>query len=577
MFQLANPSLSRSPPRSRPAALPVCVAAALLALLGPAGAQTIAPSQVTPPSLRPPAPAAAPLSRPGAAETVPRAADDALDVQLEGVEVEGGLPALAAETEALRTALAGRRVTLGTIRERTLALEQAYAARGWFLVRVVLPPQRLVDGGVLRVVVVDGVIAAIDAQALPARVRAVVERTLAPLVGHRGLRLAEAERRLLLAGSAAGLRLRSTLAAGEAPGSARLVLDGEHRVASAGLRLGNTQPRSLGRFDAQASVALNGAFGAGERLYATLGSGRSPFDEDSEHGHLRLVGAGLVLPVGIDGLTLNPEFTDSLTRPIPPPGGLRIRGRLERTALRVALPALPTSDGPGLGGQLALEALSQRQEALDFGVDLNRDRYRVLRLGVELLGERGSASLSWSRGLGGRDADDARRDGVPLSRQGAEPRFDRLALALRATQPFGAGWSATVIGLAQGAFGKPLLVPEQFALSGPDALSAFSPGALPVDQGATLRAELSPPPNVVPAEAAARMSPYAFFAAGRGRVFEPTGAEAASLGARSAGFGLRAIATGLPLGVQLELARRFGAPDREIADWRVQFTLSLGL
>ncbi|KQP30482.1 hypothetical protein ASF49_13280 [Methylobacterium sp. Leaf104] len=83
--------------------------------------------------------------------------------------------------------------------------------------RVVLPAQRLTDGGTVRFLVIDGQIERIDTTALPGEIRDRIAAVLAPLAGRPGLTLAEIERRVLLAGDTPGTVLRSTLAAGPAP------------------------------------------------------------------------------------------------------------------------------------------------------------------------------------------------------------------------------------------------------------------------------------------------------------------------------------------------------------------------
>jgi hemolysin activation/secretion protein len=548
-----------------------------------AHAQGVAPSQITPPTLRPePAPTAPALGRPEPArpETRGDTPEDALQVRVGEVQIEGGLPALADETAALVQALQGRQLTLGDIRRHVLALEQAYGQRGFFLVRVVLPPQRLVDGGPLQLRVVDGVIESLDTAALPESQRAVVERTLAPLIDRPALTLAEAERRLALAGESAGLRLRSTLAAGSTPGATRLLLDGEHRLADASLSLGNGQPRTLGTADLQLTGSLNSALGQGERLYLTLGSGRAPFDAESRHGFVRLVGLGLVLPVGIEGASLNPELTRTVTRPAPEPDALRTRGRLQRSALRALLPL----DATGLQvwtAQIGLEQIDQRQTAIDFGVDLSRDRYRVLRAGLDRSFQfdesRAALSLGLAKGLGGRDAAEAEAEGVPLSRLGAGPRFGRFNLAVRWSRPLGADHSLRLFASSQSSLGDALLVPEQFALSGPEAVSGYTPGSLAVDTGVALRAEVSRHALVSFDGRGLSFAPYAFAATGHGRLIEPSALERARVHAGSAGLGLRIAAPGG--GLSVELARRLGHPDgpADTRRWHMQARLGWGL
>ena len=79
------------------------------------------------------------------------------------------------------------------------ALEHAYAKAGYFLVRVVVPQQRLIDGGDFHVTVVDGFFEAVDDDAVPARIRQPVRAIMASLAGRRHLRLDEVQARLTAA------------------------------------------------------------------------------------------------------------------------------------------------------------------------------------------------------------------------------------------------------------------------------------------------------------------------------------------------------------------------------------------
>ena len=140
----------------------------------PVHAQQVAPSRVTPESLRP-APAAAPeIELPsGAAASAPAAAAG-LSVVVGRVEVAGTFPGFEGETQAVVGPLGGQRVTVAELYAAANALEHAYAAAGYILARVVVPPQKLVDGGPVRLSVVDGVIERVDVSAVPERQRGVV-------------------------------------------------------------------------------------------------------------------------------------------------------------------------------------------------------------------------------------------------------------------------------------------------------------------------------------------------------------------------------------------------------------------
>ena len=122
-------------------------AAALSMTTSLANGQAVAPSRVTPSTLAPPAglSGAITMSSPAGLAPPPNASN--LSVAISNVSVEGGFPELAAETAAITAKHPRRRATVAEIFAAANAIEQAYAARGYVLVRVAVPPQQLKNGG----------------------------------------------------------------------------------------------------------------------------------------------------------------------------------------------------------------------------------------------------------------------------------------------------------------------------------------------------------------------------------------------------------------------------------------------
>src|SRR6202790_2782597 len=217
-------------------------------LLDPSAALSqVAPSQVTPQTLRPaappvpndlPVPARVPLQAPPGSQN--------LGFIVGRVAIKGGFPEFDIETNALIHTVKGHRVTVAQIYEFANALEQAYARAGYVLVRVTVPPQKLNDRGPLRIVVVDGFIEKVQVDNVPDAVRVLVASRMAALVGSRHIKLDEIERRLLIAGDVPGLRLKSTLARGKKLGGTLLVLEGTHQLVSTTASIDNHLPLSLG-------------------------------------------------------------------------------------------------------------------------------------------------------------------------------------------------------------------------------------------------------------------------------------------------------------------------------------------
>lgn len=529
-------------------------------------AQVAAPSQLTPQSLRPDSGSrdqGIALSR-QTTLTAPAGAED-LYVLIDDVTIDGAFSELASQTESIVRDIRGKRVTLSQIYAFAASIERVYAGAGYTLVRVVVPPQKLVDRGRLAVLVIDGFIEGIDVASLPDRVRAVVAERVSFLVGRRHVKLSDIERGLLIAGDIPGLKLRSALMRGSSNGGTRLVLEGEHRQVSASAGVDNRLMQSLGTWQLRGTIAVNSALGAGEQVYGTIGLGADLAAVTAGSSPLAVFGGGAVILVGTDGVTLNPEYTHSTTQTRQTPGVPASFGTFERFALRMRDPVIWTRNS-SLNLNFSVEYLTQQVYAPDFGVTLNNDRYAAIRIGPDYAttlpwGTRLQLGTSLSQGLGGRTEADAVTSAIPLSRAGAGPDFTKITGSFRLLQPLPEETRLDLIALGQASMGKPMLRSEQFALDGADALSSFAAGTFSVDQGITLRGEFGRPFSARFDALGATVSPYVFGSVGRGWLFDVTSVEQSTINAGALGLGTRGsieVANGSPgLNFGLELAKQF--------------------
>ncbi len=240
---------------------------------GLAAAQVVSPSQVTPSNLLPPAARSGAITLSNAAGLTPPPNASGLSVTISNVSIDGGFPELQDETAAIAGRIRGRRVTVADMFAAANAIEQAYAARGYVLVRVAVPPQQLKNGGTLRLVVIDGFVEGVDVNGVPEKQRALVRARLASLIGERHVTLNEIERRLILASDIPGLALSSTITRGTAPGGTLLVLEATQSAAVGTLGFDNRLPSSLGTWELNGALAVNSPFGYGEQIYGAASTG----------------------------------------------------------------------------------------------------------------------------------------------------------------------------------------------------------------------------------------------------------------------------------------------------------------
>lgn len=541
-------------------ALVACVGLCPVAAL----AQVLAPSQVTPPSLRPSITQSTDTDRTWspAAPTI----KSELKVKVSRVLVVGGFAELEQETQALVAPFANRTVTVTQLSELAAAIEQSYAREGFILARVVLKPQELVDGSPVTFSVVDGYLEDVVVEQVPIAARSVVLRYASSLIGKRHPRKEELERQILLAGDISGLHLKSTLAPGRNDGGARLILDGTLTAVATSVSADNRLPVILGGWQSNATLTLNSRLGFGEQLYVYLGGSKSRVLESSE-GSILVYGAGMIVPIGADGLTINPEATRTLSTTPVRSGAPASEGYFERFALRVSYPLIKTR-AQTLEMRGGIERVEQVLDATDFATTLSHDVGWVVRAGAnwsQAVNSTVSIDLGvmYSNGIAGRSPEEAAREGIPLSQAGASPLFEKLAGTALATAKLPYSSELHVFGTGQFSFGVPLLKAEKLSLDGAQTLSTFESGALTVDAGAAVRGEITHAIGELGLPFGIQIEPYAFLAAGFGRNEQPSAVEDATLHAFAQGIGVRLVSMSVPTvaSAKIELELSHAAAD----------------
>lgn len=499
-------------------------------------ASNLAPSTFQPQSQRSTGPVTV-ARDPGA--PIPEGADQ-LFVTVGRVEIEGALPQMEAANAAFIERLSGKRVPVSEIFAATNRLESAYTNAGFVLSRVVLPQQTLRDGGTLRIVVVDGFIERIDAEKVPEQARDRVVEITKPLIGKRGIKLRQIERALLVAGDTFGLRLASTLSAGDAAGGTVLTLDGQFKEITGSYGFDNTLSDDLGPLNLSLGLEINGALEMGETFY--FNAGGSPTRYFSDDAEYRILAAGTVFPIGYDGLTFNVEVTSSKAR--PDSDFVPTESEFERLSIRLYYPWI-RSRKFNLSSQLILDRVSDTQDLLvgSFRLPIYDDDLSVLRATLDATRNyengsflRGSAILS--RGLDAFGASASVGPGdTPLSRQGASAEFTKLVLSAQYQRPLNANWSLSVNGRIQTSFGDPLVTSEQFSIASSNELSTFDAGELRGDDGWVMRAEAGRSQQVSIAGFPLIFKPYVFGAYGELGLEQPTVFEQSTTTAYAYGIG----------------------------------------
>jgi hemolysin activation/secretion protein len=454
---------------------------------------------------------------------------ESLFVRVGDFFVQDGYPEFSVETEALLSPIRNERVSVARLYGLAESVERIYRAAGYALVRVVIPPQKLTDGDTLRLIVLDGFIERIDVDAVDTRSRDHVAKTMQGLVGQRQIRGEDLERALTLAGRLPGLELRSAMGAGVAPGAVVLVLEGRTTLASGAISADNQLSDALGPWQTTMQATLNQPAGLNMQLYVNASGGKqwdAAFRSDSAR---RVVGGGAIVAIGNNGLSINPEFTSSTSRPQKQPNVPQSLSKFERFTVRLVYPiTLNREEELTVTGSMDATRQIDSLPGFDLvAIDgspmgnfvLNEDRLRIARLALlwnKTLGstKRFGAGVTLSKGLSGlgaRTQKEVEETGVQMSRPGADPSFLKIEGNVVYQQPIFLDLQSKTALRVQKSLKGVLPGSELFSLDGEDALSTLTSGAVSDDSGWMLRQEFSRPWRA----ANISLVSYAFAAAGK--------------------------------------------------------------
>ncbi|MET3602067.1 ShlB/FhaC/HecB family hemolysin secretion/activation protein [Martelella mangrovi] len=483
-----------------------------------------------------------------AGQEAPEGADQ-LFVTPSGLDIEGGFPALAGETARIEAEFADKRVSAADLFQAANELELAYIRAGYPLVRVSLPPQTIEDGQELKLVVSSGYVEGVDASALPQNVERRVDAVMAPLVDAENPSDKEIERRLLLAGDTPGLDMKSTLRRGDTPGGTLIEISGRYDPVTGFIGVANDLTEELGDYSLSAGVNFNNLLGLGEVGYLQIGGwpGFSEGNFFSEDPRNRQIVAGFTLPIGTDGVWLNVEGVDSRTR--SETGlGYDLPDHYQRLSTNIGYDWL-RNRAANASTTISFDVIDEEQtfRAPGLTTPFTLDRLRVIRLTqsgdyVFTSGATVAGSATLSLGLDGLGAYQP-TVALPMSRDGAEPDFQKLTAEGSYLQPLGELFNLSLTAKAQTSFGQPLASSEQMGLGGLNWVSAYMVSEIEADSGAAMRAEFVYPTTFRPFEAhselAVSAAPYVFAAGSIAKLQQPTVLEDEITRAGTFGLGIR--------------------------------------
>ncbi|WP_322088606.1 ShlB/FhaC/HecB family hemolysin secretion/activation protein [Burkholderia sp. BCC1999] len=355
-----------------------------------------------------------------------------------------------------------------------------YRERGYVLARAYLPKQEI-DGGVVRIEVVEGRYGRIEIQNHSRVFDAVLRQPLAALRAGDVVHGSSLERSLLLVDDLAGVGARGTLRPGEAPGTTDLVVDTERGApASGSLEFDNFGDVATGRYRIGGSVDVNAPLRLGDRL-----SLRGLVSNERQ----RYYRAGYQVPVGPASTRVVVAYSSLHYRLAGRFSDLEASGRASVQTVYVAQPIVRARN-LGLTAQVQYENKNLHDEYRVFSQRNDKN------VGLWTFGLSGNSQDGWMGGgrngfsvmfgIGRLRSNDALKANALTKAIGS---FTKLNLNVQRIQAVGGRFQVYAQASAQLA-SRNLDSSEKFSLGGPYGVRAYALGAGSGDQGWQASAEL---------------------------------------------------------------------------------------
>jgi hemolysin activation/secretion protein len=471
----------------------------------------------------------------------------------------------------------GQTITLAEVYAIAGQVTSAFRNDGYILTQVVVPPQTI-DGGVVRLQVVEGYINTVtvglepDAPAESAAAMSLIEGYAGRISTGRALNAKDLERYMLLINDLPGVSARGILAPSPtAAGGADLTILIQRDPFDGLIGIDNYGTRFLGPVQLSGAAAFNSLFGNNERL-----STQAVLAPDADNGiELGYVALGYEQPLLPNGLKMAFNTNYTATNPGYTLDRFDVRGYSRYYSAEVSYPFIRTR-ATSLTSTLTFDV---RNVTTSNNFEATRkDRIRALRASTRLehLDSLFGAGLNivdveLSQGLGFMGA--TTKSDVNKSRAEGEGVFTKLNIEAQRLQRLADRWNL-LFGVRGQLSNDALLSSEEFGLGGLGYARGFDPSEVIGDEGIAGKIELQ---WNMPGTLAFTHSNqfYGFYDAGSVWNDDPSAPNLERDTLTSAGFGVRSKImdyTNMDIAVAFPLNRN--VQTQKDHDPRVYFSLS---
>ncbi len=405
---------------------------------------------------------------------VPKAVD-AVEFALSRVAVEGVTVFPKATVDEIFAPLTQHAVHLDEVRAAAAKLEEMYHAKGYFLSRVFVPPQR-VEGARLTIRVVEGYIEAVHVTGLDAKSRAAAYRQLRKVMERKPIDLATIERLLLILNDTPGVSATSVLKQGSALGASEMLVTLEKPQTIFQASINNSNSLILGPWTYGVNAIVNRPLGLPGSL--SMGAAVSgPRFDATQSGNMRFS-----MGIGSHGLVASAGMLVALAHPGASLLPLNVHNRLVSVSARLRYPLIRSrARSLYLEGGLTLS----RSMTDILGQRITEDRQTVGDIGLTFQEARflnGSFTAAANVFHGFRILGASDRRALRPSVAGFNPSFTRMMFSLQRQQNLVPRVGAVFSMQAQYSRSK-LLSGETIAFGGPNIGRGYDPSTVIGDRG----------------------------------------------------------------------------------------------